>query len=200
MTEHNGNRILKGMRAIFRGRRNVSAQTNSVPPTSLRAREATASDLPAIHALLTAEAQQGHFSDLDTPIEIENYVRQLQKHTDEFNAGRPAGLHLQILAVGNEIVGFVVLRASPQPSELELHMLVIASDHRRRGYARDALQDIVNTLTDSNRRLLVRCFPASTAMMSLVNSLGFRQKPDVGLHVRHYLSPTAPIADRPLDP
>ena len=180
------------LRDIFRRRRASAsvAPVENASAASLCAREATVEDIAMVRGLLTAEAYRGHFAKLDTPDEIENFLQELIEHTSELKVGRPALLHLQMLAVGDKPVGFIVLRGCVQPTELELHALVIAPNYRRHGYARETLQDILTTLATSNRRLLARCLPASIAMMALLDSMGFSQKLGIGMRVRHYLSPT----------
>lgn len=176
--------MLRWLRAVV-----SVALTRSTSAASVRAREVTVEDIPTVRGLLTAEAYHGHFAELDTPDEIESFLQELVEHTSALKAGRPALLHLQMLSVGDQTVGFVVLRGCVEPTELELHALVIAPDYRRHGYARETLQDILTTLATSNRRLLARCLPASIAMMALLNSMGFSHKSGIGMHVRHYLSP-----------
>lgn len=157
--------------------------------SELRLREAVGEDLLMVRSLLILEASNGHFSGLTTHKEVESYITQLQAAMSDLKAGKQIGVFLQMLAVGREPVGFVILRACPDPSELELHMLVISPPYRRKGYARKVVKWFVDDLNKSNRRLLVRCLPASDAMMALLRTLGFHRKPSYDVCVRHFLSP-----------
>ena len=155
----------------------------------LRPRDAAGNDLSMVRALLLKEARNGHFAGLTTPLEVDSYMIQLQAAMNDLKAGKRIGVYLQILAVGHESVGFIILRACEDPAELELHMLVIAPAYRRQGHAGKVVTWFVDDLKKPKRRLLVRCFPASDAMMALLRTLGFHRKPSSDVYVRHFLSP-----------
>ncbi|WP_409519773.1 GNAT family N-acetyltransferase [Pseudomonas sp. J452] len=157
--------------------------------TELQLCEASDVDLSTVRALLMTEARNGHFTGLDTPTAVDSYMQQLRLSVDSYRARQQVGVILQMLVVGRESVGFVILRACPEPAEMELHMLIIAPEYRRRGYASQVVQWFVNDLRGNNRRLMVRCLPASEAMIALLGTMDFTRKPSTGVFVRHFLSP-----------
>lgn len=156
---------------------------------SLCLRDASDEDLQTVRLLLSAEARNEHFFGLASPDQVEGYLAELRSAMIDLKAGKTVGVFLQMLVVGNEIAGFVILRACPDPSELELHILVLAPSHRRKGHAKTVVKLFVDELHQSNRRLLVRCLPASKEMMSLLDAMGFSRKPTSDIVVRHFLSP-----------
>jgi ribosomal-protein-alanine N-acetyltransferase len=155
----------------------------------LRLCEASGSDLSTVRELVASEARNGHFSGLDTPRAVDSYMQQLGVSVAAYRARQQVGVILQMLFVGREPVGFVILRACPDPAEMELHMLVIAHEYRRQGYASQVVQWFVDDLRRTNRRLLVRCLPASESMIALLGTMGFARKQSKDVYVRHFLSP-----------
>jgi GNAT superfamily N-acetyltransferase len=155
----------------------------------LKSRLATESDMPFIDALVRSETKHGHFvGTLKDESVHEKWMSDVSDCIVIAQRGAPAALSVQMLTVGDEPVGFIILRSAPNPDEIDLNVLAVAPEHRRKGYGRDAVIDLLEVLKPVNKKVFVRCFPASTAMMSLLTSLGFAERRGAGHLVRHFIS------------
>lgn len=157
----------------------------------LEFRLATASDLRFIDVLMAYENEHGHFSDvMNDPSVHAKWMTDVSNSIATALRGEPAALSVQIFMADGQKVGAIILRSAPNPNEIDLNVLVVSPQYRRKGYARQAVIDLMLTLEQQDKKVLVRCFPASTEMMALLCSLGFAERHGVGVQVRHFLSPS----------
>jgi len=147
-------------------------------------------DLKALWGLLQFEAENAHFFGLRTSEEIEGYLAELRSQIETLAEEKPVRVSLITITVDAIPVGYLILMATPDANVMDLNVLVIDPQWRGRGLARFTVNELVSQLTQGNRRMLVRCLPASDIMMSLLQQLGFKEVPTTDLIVRHFMSPT----------
>lgn len=147
-------------------------------------------DLKALGGLLQFEAENAHFFGLRTSEEIEGYLAELRSQIETLAEEKPVRVSLISITVDAVPVGYLILMATPDASVMDLNVLVIDPQWRGRGLARFAVNELVSQLAQGDRRMLVRCLPASNIMMSLLQQLGFKEVPTTDLIVRHFMSST----------
>jgi [ribosomal protein S18]-alanine N-acetyltransferase len=148
-------------------------------------------DLKALGGLLQLEVANAHFFGLSTSREIEGYLTELQSQIETLAKERPVRVSVIAITVDVVPVGYLVLMATPDANVMDLNVMVIDPQWRRRGLARFAVHELVSQLRQGGRRMLVRCLPESKNMMSLLKQLGFKEVPSTDLIVRHFMSPTS---------
>ena len=103
--------------------------------------------------------------------------RQLQDDP----ASEPWLLRAVVLRVTGEVVGRIGLHAPPDATGTVEVGYVVAPAHRRRGYAREAVQGLLGwAAAHGATRCLASVSPGNAASLALVRQLGFVQ---VGEHV-----------------
>lgn len=150
---------------------------------------ATHEEIKGFSELLQKEARNGHFSGPLTLIEAALYIGELQAANEAVSSGRPAMVTTYAIRVPpGQTIGLCVLRATENPAVLELNVLLIKEEWRKRGVGRYVIDAFRSELASSGRRLLVRCKPASVGMISLLIQMGFVEVPAPPGNTRHFLA------------
>lgn len=145
-------------------------------------------EIETFSQLLQCEAKIGHFTGPKTRVEAVQYASELQAANDAVYRGVPAMVTTYAVRVRGQAIGICVLRATESTAVLDLNVLLIKPEWRKRGFGRYIIDAFRGELAATGRKLLVRCMPASAGMISLLVQMGFREVPARSGTARHFLS------------
>lgn len=133
----------------------------------------------------TAEAQDGHFSEMFSTADadiLDGLKHQMACAVNDlpypFEPGNPrhgTGAKMLLIEKGNERVGFVLLLEDMPGSwnqKVEIHLVSILPSFRRMGIGKQLVSDI--TKITPAKEIYARCYPQSVAMMQILKSSGFQ--------------------------
>jgi len=149
---------------------------------------ATNEEIEGFIDLLQIEAGNGHFTGPKTMGDAVQYVRELQAANEAVSRGKPAMVTTYAVKVQGQAIGLCVLRATENAAVLDLNVVLIKLEWRKRGFGRYVIDAFRSELASSGRRLLVRCMPASAEMINLLQQMGFEEVPAWSGTARHFLT------------
>jgi len=146
---------------------------------------ATVEEFDFIIGRCTAEAQDGHFSDVfgTSDPDIQEGLRyQMACAVNDmpypFEPGNPrhgTGAKMLLIEQGEERVGFVLLLEDMPGSwhqKMEIHLVSILPNVRGTGIGKQLVNDIPS-MTKA-KEIYARCYPQSVAMMNILKRAGFK--------------------------
>lgn len=174
--------IRKLIRRITQGRGNV----RYVEPTVDFAND---EEIDIFVQLIRELANRGHFALPLSDEQEASYAKELQGFNQALLAKTQSPLMTMTVSVYEEPIGLYVLKATEDPGILELHVLVILPVWMGRGFGRFVLEHAISQAEQSGKRLMVRCFPASERMISMLQRRGFVEVDSPGqVTVRTFLA------------